>query len=141
MSTCKLAKILLPFLKPLTQNTYTITDSFHFTEEISKQDANLYMASLDDVFRNLLTMATKESFFMFNSKFYKQIDGVAMRSPLGPALANTFMCRFENKWLKDCPHSFKPSSIDGILMIYLYCFPLSMKQESLKCIFLPNIPT
>ena len=33
-----------------------------------------------DVFRNLLTVATKKSFFMFNNKFYKQIDGVAMGS-------------------------------------------------------------
>ena len=61
-----------------------------------------------DVFRNLLTMATKESFFMFKNKFYKQTDGVAMGSPLGPALANIFMCSFENKWLKDCPLSLKP---------------------------------
>ena len=134
--TYKLAKFLLPFLTPLTQNEYTVTDSFRFAEEICKQDPNLYMASLDvdslftnipldetidicidslykddentpkipkDVFCNLLTVATKESFFMFNNKFYKQIDGVAIRSPLGPALANIFMCNFENKWLKDCP--------------------------------------
>ena len=60
-----------------------------------------------DVFRNLLKVATKESFFMFNNKFYRQIDGVAMGSPLGPALANIFMCSFENKWLKDCPHGLK----------------------------------
>ena len=45
--TYKLAKYLLPFLTPLTQNEYTITDSFHFAEEICKQDPNLYMASLD----------------------------------------------------------------------------------------------
>ena len=32
---------------PLTQNEYTVTDSFHFAEEICKQDPNLYMASLD----------------------------------------------------------------------------------------------
>ena len=55
-----------------------------------------------DVFRNLLTVATEESFFMFNNKFYKQIDGVAMGSPLGRAIANISMCSFENKWLKDC---------------------------------------
>ena len=61
-----------------------------------------------DVFCNLVTVATRESFFMFSSKFYKQIDGVAMGSPLGPALANIFMCSFENKWLKDCPLSLKP---------------------------------
>ena len=33
---------------------------------------------------------------MFNNIFYKQIDGVAMRSPLGPALANILKCSFEN---------------------------------------------
>ena len=63
---------------------------------------------LKDVFRNLLYVATKVSFFMFKNKFYKQIDGAAMGSPLGPALANIFMCSFENKWLKDCPSGLKP---------------------------------
>ena len=28
--------------------------------------------------------------------------------PLGPALANIFMCSFESKWLRDCPNDFKP---------------------------------
>ena len=32
------------------------------------------------------------------------------------------MCSFENKWLKECPHSLKPVSIDGMLMTYLYSF-------------------
>ena len=32
-------------------------------------------------FHNLLNIATKETFFMFNSKYYKQVDGVAMGSP------------------------------------------------------------
>ena len=32
MPTYKLAKYLLPFLTPLTQNEYTATDSFHFAE-------------------------------------------------------------------------------------------------------------
>ena len=45
---------------------------------------------------------------MFNNKYYKQVDDVAMRSPLGPALANIFMCSFESKWLRDCPNDFKP---------------------------------
>ena len=31
-----------------------------------------------------------------------------MGSSLGPALANIFMCSFENIWLKDCSHSLKP---------------------------------
>ena len=36
-------------------------------------------------FCNLLNIVTKETSFMFNNKYYKQADGVAMRSPLGPA--------------------------------------------------------
>ena len=36
-----------------------------------------------------------------------------MGSPLGPALANIFVCNFENKWLKDCPHSLKPAFYRG----------------------------
>ena len=82
---------------------------------------------------------------MFNNKFYKQIDVVAMGSRLGPALANIFMCSFGNKWLKDCPHSLKSlfyslSPVFGMLMTYLYCFPLWIKQEKLRSIYLPNIP-
>ena len=57
-------------------------------------------------FCNLLNIAIKETFFMFNNKYYKQVDGVAMGSPLGPALANIFMCSFESKWLCDCPNNF-----------------------------------
>ena len=45
-----------------------------------------------------------------------------MGSPLGPALANIFMCSFENKWLKDCPHSLKPvfyrRYVDGIFVLF-----------------------
>ena len=38
---------------------------------------------------------------MFNSKFYNQIDGVAIGSPLAPVLANIFMDFHESKWLNE----------------------------------------
>ena len=40
-------------------------------------------------------LTTKESFFIFDKNFYKQLDGVAMGSPLGPTLANAFLCYHE----------------------------------------------
>ena len=48
-----------------------------------------------------------ESFLIFNQK-YKQCDDLPMGSPLGPTLANVFMCHFENIWLENCPTKFKP---------------------------------
>ena len=46
-------------------------------------------------FKELLSLATKESYLIFNEILYKQIDGVAMGSPLGPTLANAFLCFYE----------------------------------------------
>ena len=45
--------------------------------------------------------ATSPTHFIFNSKFYNQIDGVAMCSPLVPVLANIFMGFYESKWLNE----------------------------------------
>ena len=45
-------------------------------------------------FRELLNLAVKDSLFLFNGKYYIQLDGVAMGSPLGPTLANVFLCHW-----------------------------------------------
>ena len=75
-----------------------------------------------DVLRNMLNVATRELFFMFSN--YKQIDGVAMGCPLGPAPANIFMGSFEIKWLKDCPHTLKPvfyrRYVDDIFVLFAF---------------------
>jgi len=49
---------------------------------------------------DLLRAATKDQLFTFNGQLYEQIDGVAMGSPLGPPLANVFMC--SNEETLDC---------------------------------------
>ena len=51
------------------------------------------------VLKVLLAFATKKSHFIFDGQYYDQVDGVAMGSPLGPVLANIFMCHFEEKWV------------------------------------------
>ena len=58
--------------------------------------------------KQLLCLTTEESYFVFNGLLYKQIDGVAMGSPLGPSLANTFMSYHEKNWLNNCPQGLKP---------------------------------
>ena len=139
--TYKLAKFCGQLFKPLTNNEYTVKDSFSFAKEILEFDASLFMASFDvkslftsipvtetlnfcvqslyrnqtrvgnltkNSFYNLHKITMFEWFFIFNGKFYEQCDGVTMGSPLGPTLANVFMCHFENIWLENCPAHFKP---------------------------------
>ena len=45
--TYKLAKFLVPILKPLATNEFAVKDSFHFAEEIVDQQHDLFMGSLD----------------------------------------------------------------------------------------------
>ena len=40
--------------------------------------------------KKLFLLATSQTHFIFNGKFYNQIDGVAMGSPLAPVLPNIF---------------------------------------------------
>ena len=58
-------------------------------------------------FEKLLRAALQNNFFNFEVKIYKQIDGVAMGSPLCPTLANAFLCFHEQIWLNECPDEFK----------------------------------
>ena len=51
-------------------------------------------------FQNFLSLATQESYFFFNDVLYKQNDGVAIGSPLGPTMTNFFLSFYEVKWLE-----------------------------------------
>ena len=73
-------------------------------------------------FKELLTLATKSSCFLFNGIYYSKVDGVAMGSPLGPTLANLFLAYHEEKWLNDCPVQFKPQYyrryVDDVFLMF-----------------------
>ena len=38
--------------------------------------------------------------------YYKQVEGLGMELLLGPTLANIFMYRHEEAWIRDCPAAF-----------------------------------
>ena len=62
---------------------------------------NLNLNITKNELKKLFIFATSWTHFIFNSKFYYQIDGVAMGSPLAPVLANIFMGFYESKWLNE----------------------------------------
>ena len=101
--TYNIARFLVPILKPLTTNDYTLKDTFEFSRDILNQNPKLFMASLDvdslftnipldetiniiieklssenetvhnlnkDQFKCLFTLATKESYFLFDGELY-----------------------------------------------------------------------
>ena len=49
--------------------------------------------------KKLFLFATSQTHFIFNSKFYNQIDEVAMGFPLAPILANISMGFYKSKWV------------------------------------------
>ena len=55
----------------------------------------------------MVKLATTESSFILDNKFYKQLDGVAMDSPLVSTPANPFLCHYEKIWLNQRPSQFK----------------------------------
>ena len=65
-----------------------------------------------------LTLVTKESNFRFDWELYRQVDGVAMGSPLGPTLSNIFLCHYEDirqpNYSVECKPSYYKGYVDDI---------------------------
>lgn len=124
-TTYELSKYLNAILKPYIglSNSF-IKNTQHFIEVISKQklSSNDLMVSFDvsSLFTKVPILDTLQllqrqfdnntiklfehclttSFFLFNGEYYKQIDGVAMGSPISPSIANYYMEYFEEEALK-----------------------------------------
>lgn len=65
------------------------TDSwFNVTHKLNISKSNLV---------ELWQVATKSQLFQFDGTLYEQVDGVAMGSPLGPLVANAFLCTIEEQ--------------------------------------------
>ena len=70
----------------------------------------------------MISLTIKENVIFFDQNYYSQIDGLDMGSPLGPTLANIFLCHHETMCLKNCPKSFKPvyykRYVDDIFVLF-----------------------
>ncbi len=77
--------------------------------------------------KKLLELCTKDFCFGFNEEFYKQIDGVAMGTPIAPFVSEYFLRKYDGKLGK----------LKGISMFRRYvddCF-LVVKKDSIDSIF------
>ena len=74
-----------------------LQEAINITADALYNNFSLNLKLKKQEFINLMEMATNEVEFSFNNVIYRQIDGVAMGSPLGPALANVFVGYQEEK--------------------------------------------
>ena len=80
----------------------------------------------------MLTLATKESYFLFDGELYQQVEGVAMGSPLGSTIANIFLCHYEDIWLRNCSLECKPSYYKRYVDDIFVLFESESQVESFK---------
>ena len=72
---------------PLEKTIDVCADALYRNDDVEPMITTLS----EDSFRKLLRMVTSGVEFSFNNVMYRQVDGVAMGSPLGPVLADIFV--------------------------------------------------
>ena len=81
---------------PLNETIRLIADTIY-----SKENPNVLLCDRG-TFVKLLRITTT-GMFMYKDKLFQQIDGVAIRSPLGPTIAKFFLAKMEKKIISITP--------------------------------------
>ena len=74
-------------------------------------------------FKKLLSLVTRESYFIFNGKFYKQVHGVVVGLLSSLTLANAFLVYFgknlPQKYSSDFKHHYCHRFVDDIFVLFI----------------------
>ena len=81
-------------------------------------------------FEKLLKLALSDSFFRFDGKIFKQMDGLSMGAPLSPIIANIFLCEFEVNALQQCDALITPQFYRRFLDDTFILFESSDQSQS-----------
>ncbi|XP_071944743.1 uncharacterized protein [Antedon mediterranea] len=78
----------------------------------------------------LLGLIVNKTYFSFNGNIYRQIQGIAMGSPISPILANLYLEWLEHQAINTAPTNIKPvywkRYVDDVLAI----IPIEYKEEN-----------
>ena len=103
----------------MLKKLYTRTVNFSWVASLF---TNIPFQEAINICTNLLYNNEDVIDFFFNDVLYKQKGGVAMGSPLGPAMTNVFLSFYEIKWLEQCSKEFKPvfyrRYVDDIFVLF-----------------------
>ena len=84
---------------PTTKATLIIKQLLEQDQELQQRTS----LSIENIL-SLLEFCITSTYFSFQGKFYEQVEGAAMRSPLSPIVANLYMESFEVEALRSAPH-------------------------------------
>ena len=82
-----------------------IADALQVIEQKLSQDHSLLDRTTIPIPQlvELTELCLRSSFFQFQDKYYEQIEGAAMGSPLSPIVANLFMENLEEEAIRSAP--------------------------------------
>ena len=83
-----------------------VDPSIHIVQHKLSQDPTLHQRTSMSI-QNLVTLlefCLRNTYFLFLGKYYKQVHGAAMDSPISPFIANLFIKEFEIKVLLTFTH-------------------------------------
>ena len=82
------------------------TKAITIIKQLLEQDQELQQRtslSIENIL-SLLEFCINSTYFSFQGKFYEQLEGAAMGSPLSPIVANLYMESFEVETIRSAPH-------------------------------------
>ena len=83
-----------------------VDPAINIVQQILTQDPTLSQRTQMSIPQivTLLEFCLTNTYFLFQGKYYEQVHGAAMGSPISPLIANLFMEEFEAKALQSAPH-------------------------------------
>ena len=76
--------------------------------QLFSNPSETFLGQSHKLFKSMLEICVLNSYFIFNNKLYRQVEGLRMGLPLAPTFANIFLAHYEKNWLNDCPVNFAP---------------------------------
>ncbi|KAJ4426761.1 hypothetical protein ANN_26560, partial [Periplaneta americana] len=103
-STYRLAKHITSLLNPVVGKcSHHVKNSAEFIKVSLKETLELLRPHFPPEVIELCNHTLSSSYFIYKGQYYEQSDGVAVGSPLSPAIANLYMEDFEHRALENVP--------------------------------------